>query len=884
MPRTGQIIPEWLHPHEAVYINDNTRYEDIAFRQTGPVFLNVFASSKGVDNKLRYFDSIVDWVKEYGLPNFRKYGQPGYNAYVSLSTGLACSQSMRIMPLDAAYSNITVLCHYQVKNSKLRVKYTTAVVNNLVSLDDLDAYVERMGSNTPDADGYKVLPIMSFWSRGRGLYGNDYRVRISRDKGGDKDNQYVNYAVELLSTEDGNLTTLETYTVSFYVDAIDPNSSLTLFVNDIIDDEEGKGSKRFNGQVYYDNLETIFAAYEEAYKSGSREDMNIKTVDALPATEYPSSDVIFVCEPEGLVQVFNEDLKVFEAYLANGNLEVVDEKPVITNLFADPTAKSYLLNTVSKHVYLFDDTTREVSYMANEAGQQMAYHTLSSHEDPTGLRPGDLYFATSNSKYYIATAVNAMVETTLDVIPFDSDTASDTAISELVGKKLAEVGVVYKVNNEYFVEADESDVAFANITADVQEVDEFPDVDIVDPEVAYYLTQDCVVDGVVYPAGTYWVWVDEQWAQYDPDEDIEPMVYTMETWDVFGYNKFTQDWDEYFDYDGGTESIEIMSIEGVAMSEGHDGSFSANGTVLNKRDDNGQQIVVTDATRAEAMEQAYLLAFQGGYDKTIMSKRRAPVDLMLDACYPVNVKKAMAALALTRYDAACHLDCNLINNVDDLETFYSQSLSGLNERIISFDAHMFKTTDPITGKRIPVSITLWLASKYPQHFNVYGNQTPLAGEEYGLLYGYHRNSIKPVIDADDEETKELLYDKLHMNYVECIAENVFIRGTQETSQNFWSDLSEENNMLVLLEIKRKIERLAASHRFHWAEPEDLALFQEECNQIFSGYRGTKCKTLNIRVSANAWETIRYITHIYLEVVFRTFQKRAIIEIDVNPRA
>ena len=40
MPRTGQIIPEWLHPHEAVYINDNTRYEDIAFRQTGPVFLN----------------------------------------------------------------------------------------------------------------------------------------------------------------------------------------------------------------------------------------------------------------------------------------------------------------------------------------------------------------------------------------------------------------------------------------------------------------------------------------------------------------------------------------------------------------------------------------------------------------------------------------------------------------------------------------------------------------------------------------------------------------------------------------------------------------------------------------------------------------------------
>ena len=68
MPRSGQIIPEWLHPYEGVYINDNTRYEDVAFHTTGPVFLNVFASSKGVDNKLNYFDSVVDWVNEYGLP------------------------------------------------------------------------------------------------------------------------------------------------------------------------------------------------------------------------------------------------------------------------------------------------------------------------------------------------------------------------------------------------------------------------------------------------------------------------------------------------------------------------------------------------------------------------------------------------------------------------------------------------------------------------------------------------------------------------------------------------------------------------------------------------------------------------------------------------
>ena len=190
----------------------------------------------------------------------------------------------------------------------------------------------------------------------------------------------------------------------------------------------------------------------------------------------------------------------------------------------------------------------------------------------------------------------------------------------------------------------------------------------------------------------------------------------------------------------------------------------------------------------------------------------------------------------------------------------------------------------VDGKVIPVTISLWLSSKIPQHFNVYGNHTPLAGEEYATLSGYQKNSIRPIIDADDEAIKELLYDKLRMNYIECISENTYMRGTQQTSQNFWSDLSEENNMLVLLEIKRKIERLAAKNRYKWADPAELRLFKEACKEIFSSYQGTKCRTLEIDVQSNAWETTRYIVHVYLAVTFRTFQKRAIIEIDVNPRA
>lgn len=867
MPRTGQIIPSWLHPHEAVYINDNTRYEDVAFQNDGPTFLNVFMSRKGVDNKLKHFNSISEWVEEYGLPDYRRYGQPGYNAYVALSTGLAQTQSMRVMPADAAHANIVLVAKYQKKDGKLQMKFVANTVTNILDSDDLQAYVDRMEVSTPDEEGYMTLPIMSFWSRGRGVYGNDYRVRISRDKGADKDNDYVNYAIELLTTENGALETLETYTVSFYIDAIDPNSSFTLFVNDVIDDEEGKGSGRFNCSLVYDNLEKLFAVYEEVYNEVTDPQVVVEPVAVLPPTQMPDAAKLYI-DAANEVWVFDEEvLTDFRLYAKAPKKVDVAVAPIVAPVKLHEGTE-FILNQDNSGTQVFEynevtgmKATARNMHVVNSIEELSAmtlvnkdlYIVVSEINDVTG-EPAVLVAEDDGEGNFVTTVV---VATFVTVIPEEMPE----------GCVFAKEGIVYKntVDGKFYVlYAGEATVT--EITEMCEEVAALPATTLYVPGTVYELTQE--FDGKA--AGTQWIYSEAEgmWVEPADPEEPEPMVYTMATWDLFGYNKFTQEQDPFFAFDGGIESIGILSIEGIALESGNDGSFA---------DD------VDAATRDEAIEAAYLAAFQGAYDKAITSKRRAPVDLMLDANYPLNVKKAMVALAKNRYDAACHLDTNLINNVDDLETFYTQ-ISDLSERIVSFDAGMFKTTDPITGKVIPVTISLWLSSKIPQHFNVYGNHTPLAGEEYATLSGYQKNSIRPIIDADDEAIKELLYDKLRMNYIECISENTYMRGTQQTSQNFWSDLSEENNMLVLLEIKRKIERLAAKNRYKWADPAELRLFKEACKEIFSSYQGTKCRTLEIDVQSNAWETTRYIVHVYLAVTFRTFQKRAIIEIDVNPRA
>ena len=863
MPRSGQIIPEWLHPHEMVVINDNTRYEDYTNPNSGPAFLNVFMSGKGVDNKLKYFDDITAWVNEYGLPNYRLYGQPGYNAYVSLSTGLATSQSMRIMPPNADYANIVLMCYYQKVNGKLKLKFTTETgVENLSDIDTLQGFVDRMGSNAADEEGYKKLPILSFWSRGRGEYGNNYRVRISRDKGSDRENDYVNYVIELLTTEDGVLKVLEAYNVSFFIDAINPNSELTLFVNDIIDDENGVGSARFNCSLEYDNLQKIFDEYSDVFANNAPLIYDEKEVAALPATSAISSATIYIVEDTKECWVYNSTLGTFIVYEQYEHLVDTTEMPTIyTELTPDLTLEHaenglYVVAPQGDYtsVLKYNATTKDYepeSYIDFFDMDNKSY----TDEELTKLDNNDLVL--EGGKYY--------VDYNHEKIQVAATVVENVAVPLYIYRVTEDSSVEYYLLN--------NKTTITNVTNRIYDLateDELPaNTDLVEEDTVYTLTADD--NGKA--AGTKWIFDSStgEYKEFTPTEDdYETNPYTMATFDIFGYNKFTEDADDLIEIEGGTESIDILAVEGAGLAFGTDGSFSVD---------------TEESVREEAIEVAYLAAFNGEFDKTIKSKRRAPVDLILDANYPVSVKKAMVALTLQRGDAALHLDTMLTNTVEDLEVFYTNhGFANLRDRLVSFDAHMFKTSDPITGKVIPVTITLWLAQKYPMHYYVYGNHTPLAGEEYATLSGYTKNSIRPVIDIDDEETKELLYTKLGMNYIECIAENTYMRGTQQTSQNYMSDLWEENNMLVLLEIKRKIERLAAKNRYKWTDPDQLDLFKKACREVFSSYEGTKVSTLDIDVDMNAWEKTRYILHVYLAVVFRTFQKRAIIEIDVNPRA
>lgn len=316
--------------------------------------------------------------------------------------------------------------------------------------------------------------------------------------------------------------------------------------------------------------------------------------------------------------------------------------------------------------------------------------------------------------------------------------------------------------------------------------------------------------------------------------------------------------------------ISIDRVSGIAMAGGTEGSFAIN------KDE--------PELRETAIENAYIKAFSGVTDPSILSKRRVPADVIFDANYSSDVKKALIALLLKRYDAFGYIDAGILNNASDAIN-WGESMSTFADRIFSKQFQHYYIKDPFSGKNIPMTVTYFLANKIVAHFKAVGggNHVPFVGEDYAKLTGALKNSLKPIIDADNSEIKEALYN-LRLNYFECIAENTFIRGTQSTSQNIWSDLSEENNMLVLLEIKRKLEKMVASKSYNFAEQEDRQRFTESAKRLITPYVGVKMRAGEVYFDMNQYEEQRNILHCYLNITFKSLVKTGIIEIDINRRA
>ena len=365
------------------------------------------------------------------------------------------------------------------------------------------------------------------------------------------------------------------------------------------------------------------------------------------------------------------------------------------------------------------------------------------------------------------------------------------------------------------------------------------------------------------------------WSAYktgNPDTHL-----TLETFDpLLGIDKTTRGSIDNFTLEAESDNatttnpaVALNSTTGVALSGGSDGSLDAS---------------VAAATRASTLKNLYTDAFNGKTDPYIKSKNRFPTTFILDANYPVEVKQLIASLCLVRKDCMAMLDCGTeILTKSAVRPYINTNLAPyLNDRVHTIEPWCMKIRDPYTMKSVTVTSTYWLAGRYPQHIYEFGGKhKPLAGNRYGVVSGYLPNSVYPIFDEDlDSEEMDNLAE-MHVNFAKYNANQEICRAMQDTRQSKQTVLSEQNNMLIVLDIKRDAERLSAQFEYDFSEAEDLARFNTAMQVLVDKYAAAQVRSITAAYSKNEWESVRNYIHLNIALVCKDLVRTTIIEIDVN---
>lgn len=335
------------------------------------------------------------------------------------------------------------------------------------------------------------------------------------------------------------------------------------------------------------------------------------------------------------------------------------------------------------------------------------------------------------------------------------------------------------------------------------------------------------------------------------------------------------------DIDQGT--VQLNTVLGIKLSNGSDGVFD---------------ITSEPEARIAAINKRYVQAFNGEIDRNILSKYKCPLDVAFDANYEYReVKKALAALCSRRNeDFRVYFDLN--TDISTREEGYLNA-SGLDDFVnywtMSIDAYYGKIKDPYNQKVITVTSTYNLSLNLPYHWKKYGGKhIPYAGSKYGIIDNYIKDTIFPVYDDSiDQELLDKFVDA-HVNFAKIDAKGNVIRGSQTTrysgtsnafasnSDSYTvSNLSEENNCHIVLDIKKDAEALVANYSYNFNETSDLNLFNREIEAVTSKYAAAQVKSISAQFSRTDEEAELGVLHLYIAVQHKALVKYIQIDIDVN---
>jgi hypothetical protein len=257
------------------------------------------------------------------------------------------------------------------------------------------------------------------------------------------------------------------------------------------------------------------------------------------------------------------------------------------------------------------------------------------------------------------------------------------------------------------------------------------------------------------------------------------------------------------------------------------------------------------------------------------------------AMYDLNVFRNKDGMPLaTDEGAGCELklDTGLVGlksiNVNSELMDLITAMQVFDGRNCSIDFGYYQVVDPVSGRKIQVTTTFFLASQLIPHIMKYGPNKPFVNN-YATIQNLVKNSFQPELDLIDWDVKEQLYLNRINYYVTLDEGNTVQRVVQNTCQKDASALLEESNVRVLNILKKGLENACRGYLYEWNDPVVRKGYTDSQMDIYKPWIGTWVQDINIHFEANDYEQSHMIMHCYVAVAFRDIAKRIILEIDVN---
>lgn len=303
---------------------------------------------------------------------------------------------------------------------------------------------------------------------------------------------------------------------------------------------------------------------------------------------------------------------------------------------------------------------------------------------------------------------------------------------------------------------------------------------------------------------------------------------------------------------------DISSVIGFA--NGSDGDFTYDNSTTAKLKE-----------REHKINDIRIKAYKGTWNPDVLNKDLFEFDHIFDANYPDAVKNAIITLARDeRQDFFYWADTKIQNTVQDcLDWKSSFTNSTYFMSIISQSQTWY---DEYTSKNIEMTSTYLIADLLNRHINAYGIYYPMAGSRRGVVGGFLNMDWYP-----NEEQKENLY-KNKVNYIERDVNTIRI-GSQNTNSPT-GPLGSINNMLVVLKVKRKVEKIAKQYQFEFNTSETRQSMNAEINEYLSEWVSNgACTVCTASVYASDYDISQKIVRVDIEMQFTGVIERIIINID-----